>query len=83
MDSLGGIDIYQCKFFPLGLGESQKEQIRRSFRTRRDSDKFKVKCSTLCLPRDLSTDERKWFDQWRAKETGSGGRGIDFDPVGA
>jgi hypothetical protein len=60
-----GIDVYQCKFFPRGLGDSQKEQIRKSYRTCRDSTHFKTKRWTLCLPVDLSIQERKWFEEWR------------------
>jgi hypothetical protein len=45
----GGIDIYQCKFFPQGIEESQKSQIRRSFQACPDSQNFKVKKWTVCL----------------------------------
>ena len=31
-----GIDVYQCKFFPQGLGDSQKRQISDSFKQCRD-----------------------------------------------
>lgn len=66
-----GIDIFQCKFFPQGLDDSQKEQIRKSYRTCRDSTQFKVRRWTLCLPVDLSIEEKKWFEDWRGKQTGS------------
>jgi hypothetical protein len=68
----GGIDIYQCKFFTQGLEESQKNQIRKSFQGCRDSKEFKVKKWILCLPVDLSVDEKKWFEDWRAKQIASG-----------
>jgi hypothetical protein len=76
-----GIEVYQCKFFPQGLGESQKDQIRKSFQRCRDSDKFTVKRWTLCLPIDLSVDERKWFEDWRSKQASSGI--VIADPWGA
>src|SRR5687768_15519744 len=41
LTSPDGIDVYQCKFFPLGLGEDQKGQIRKSFKTCREN--FKVR----------------------------------------
>jgi len=67
-----GIDVYQCKFFPQGIGEAQKEQIRKSYRTCRDGKRFKTKRWTLCLPVDLSLDEKEWFEDWRGKQAGSG-----------
>jgi hypothetical protein len=76
-----GIEVYQCKFFPLGLDESQKAQIRRSFQACLGSTKFKTKKWTLCLPLDLSFDEKKWFKDWKAKQAGSGI--VVEDPWGA
>jgi hypothetical protein len=67
-----GIDVYQCKFFPQGLEDIQKEQLRKSFRTCRDSSKFKTKKWTLCLPVDLSIDEKHWFEEWRNKQAETG-----------
>ena len=67
-----GIDVYQCKFFPMGLEGAQKEQIRKSYRTCRDSKKFKTKSRTICLPVDLTIDEKKWFEDWRTKQASAG-----------
>jgi hypothetical protein len=77
----GGIDVYQCKFFPQGLDESQKGQIRKSFQGCRDSDQFTTKKWTLCLPVDLSVDEKRWFEEWRSKQAASGI--VIEDPWGA
>ncbi len=52
-----GIDIYQCKFFPQGLGRSQKAQIEKSFCTCANSGKFHTKSWTLCLPVNLGIEE--------------------------
>jgi hypothetical protein len=68
----GGIKVFQCKFFPLGIGDSQKDQIRDSFKECRDSKEFKTKDWTLCLPVDLSQDEAAWFETWRRKQSSSG-----------
>jgi hypothetical protein len=76
-----GIHVYQCKFFPLGLEDSQKGQIRKSFQACRDGDKFRLRKWTLCLPIDLSVDEKRWFEEWRSKQADSGVE-ID-DPWGA
>ncbi len=67
-----GIDVFQCKFFPQRLGDIQKGQIRESFKTCRDSTDFRTKRWTLCLPVDLSVDEKSWFEHWRSKQAASG-----------
>jgi hypothetical protein len=73
-----GVDVFQVKYFPVQLGESQKSQIRESFKRARESQEFRAKSWTLCLPIDLSVDEKKWFDAWSAAEVASG---IDIRPV--
>lgn len=67
-----GVDVFQVKFFPTGIGDSQKNQIRDSFNTARDSKKFKAKSWTLCVPVDLSIGEKEWFDGWKQKQAASG-----------
>ncbi len=67
-----GIDVFQCKFFPQRLGDIQKGQIRESFKTCRDSTDFRTKRWTLCLPVDLSVDEKSWSEHWRSKQAASG-----------
>jgi len=67
-----GVDVFQVKFFPTGIGDSQKNQIRDSFNTAHDSKKFKAKSWTLCVPIDLSIDEKEWFDGWQQKQAASG-----------
>jgi hypothetical protein len=76
LTNTAGIDVYQCKFFPQGLGESQKSQVRESFRRCRESANFKLKRWTLCLPVDLSVDEKRWFEEWKGRQA-SFGIGID------
>jgi len=63
-----GISVFQVKFFPLGLGSSQKDQVRRSFRTCIDNDHFTVSRWTLCLPIDLSEEETAWFTKWKHQQ---------------
>lgn len=67
-----GIDVFQAKFFWRGLGKSQKDQIRKSFRRCARSTRFKTRKWTLCLPVDLSQDEREWFDKWRQDQSSYG-----------
>ena len=66
-----GIDVYQVKYFPSGLGNSQKQQIRTSFSTVRGKKEFKVKSWTLCIPIDMSIDETVWFENWVANQKDS------------
>jgi hypothetical protein len=67
-----GIDVFQCKYFPQGVGESQRKQIRQSFTRVLNSKKFKARTWTLCLPLDLASDEQAWFDRWKAKQASMG-----------
>jgi hypothetical protein len=76
-----GIAVYQCKFFPQGIDDAQRNQIRESFARCRDSAKFAMRKWTLCLPIDLSLDEKRWFEEWRAKQASSGI--VIEDPWGA
>jgi hypothetical protein len=66
----GGVDVFQIKFFPDGVGDSQKAQIRDSFKRTVEATAYKARTWTLCVPIDLSIDERTWFDGWRAKQAG-------------
>src|SRR5579863_5401306 len=42
-----GVDVFQMKFFPNAIGESQKSQIRESFSTIASGTRFKAKSWTL------------------------------------
>ncbi|WP_053002178.1 restriction endonuclease [Kordia jejudonensis] len=65
----GGIDVFigeiglkpihviQCKFFPTGLGDSQKAQIINSFKTAIESKKYEMTKWSLCIPSKLNIDE--------------------------
>lgn len=59
------IDVYQCKYFIDGVGNSQHSQIKGSYKRVIDSDKYKVKTWNLCLPCILSIEEQKWWSTWR------------------
>ncbi|MBO9745518.1 MULTISPECIES: hypothetical protein [Xanthomonas] len=61
------IDVYQCKYFTDGIGDSQKKQIRNSYDTATNSAHFEVKNWYLCLPIDLSVQETSWFSGWSKK----------------
>lgn len=62
------VTVYQQKYFPDGLGESQKEQIRNAYNTARKNPRFVLDRWVLCLPIDLSSDEQKWWSRWKNKK---------------
>ncbi|HRE78473.1 MAG TPA: ATP-binding protein [Flavobacterium sp.] len=59
------IEVIQCKFFVDGLGESQKSQIRESFKTAIESKEFETKCWTLCIINILDLQQNKWWSSWK------------------
>ncbi|MTI47849.1 MAG: hypothetical protein FH761_08410 [Firmicutes bacterium] len=61
------IDVYQCKYFIEGIGDSQKAQIRESFKTAISSDIFKLKEWYLCIPNILNIKETQWWYSWKTK----------------
>lgn len=65
------IDVYQCKYFIDGIDDSQKQQIRNSYKTAVSSTDFKVNDWYLCLPINLSIQETQWFEGWAKSLTPS------------
>jgi len=61
------IEDYQCKYFLDGIGDSQKKQIRESFKTAVDSKTYQMKKWILCVPCILTIEEFKWWSNWRSK----------------
>ena len=58
--------IYQCKFFIDGIGDSQKQQIRESFRkviTKHPN----ISSWYLCVPIGLNINELLWWSRWKSK----------------
>lgn len=73
------VRIWQAKYFHDGIGESQQKQIRDSWKACRSSSfKDRVTMWTLCVPCDLSIEEEKWWQGWKAKESRSAGFPIDL-----
>ena len=63
--------IWQCKFFPEKVGDAQKTQIRKSFKTiisKSMEKKFMVDKWILCIPINFSPDENKWWSRWKDKK---------------
>lgn len=66
----GDLHVYQAKYFCDGVGDSQRGQIRKSWKACHDSPRFKhVVAWTLCVPVELSTDEHDWWQGWRRRES--------------
>ncbi len=59
-----GIHVFQVKYFPNGIGKSQRNEVRESFTRCRTNTQFTTKRWTLCLPVDLSVEETEWFSKW-------------------
>ncbi len=63
------LKVYQCKFFLDSIGESQKDQIRSSFKTAIESTEFEIEEWILCVPyQELDTKEHKWWADWKTKQ---------------
>jgi len=71
----GGIDVYiddadryivvQCKFFRYGIDDSQKDQIRDSFKS---VDKTNLSEWILCIPIIMSDKEASWWRGWKKRK---------------
>lgn len=61
-------DIYQCKFFLEKIDDSQKDQIRKSYKKAIESKKYNLKSWTLLIPKVFTTDELKWWYNWKSKQ---------------
>lgn len=67
----GDVYVWQSKFFPTWSGESQRANVRQSFKEvmkRARDEGFKVQGWTLCIPCILPPGEQKWFDGWKARQ---------------
>ena len=60
-------DVYQCKYFIDGIGDSQKQQIRESFNRAVGSSMFKMKNWFICLPCELTAKEFQWWSEWKSR----------------
>ncbi len=64
----GALDVFQVKYFPDSLGNSQRQQIRESYNTALNNENFRLRKWTLCLPALLSQNDHLWFDTWAAEQ---------------
>jgi hypothetical protein len=71
-DLEGVISVWQAKYFPDGIGESQKGEIRSSFKAAIRASKEQghaIDAWTLVVPTDLDGPAQQWWDGWK-KRTG-------------
>lgn len=70
-DLAAEIAIWQAKFFPDGVDESQKQQIRESYKSAKKAAAehgHTIIAWTLVLPIELSAEERTWWEKWVATQ---------------
>src|ERR1700730_18909819 len=63
----GELDVYQIKFFPDPWGNSQKKQVRDSYKTAADNKRFTLRSWVLCVPSRLTQGDWLWFSTWSKK----------------
>jgi hypothetical protein len=73
------VKVWQAKYFCDGIDDSQKEQIRESFKKCMSSSwASRIRLWTLCLPCDLSIEEETWWQGWRSKAVRKHGIAIEL-----
>jgi hypothetical protein len=75
------VAVWQAKFFINGVGQSQQQQIRDSFRMAREAAEkhgYQLVRWTLVIPVDLSATETQWWDGWKEREQAEHGVMIEL-----
>ncbi|WP_041415805.1 hypothetical protein [Shewanella halifaxensis] len=63
------LEVFQCKFFIDGFFSSQKQQMKSSFDSIINNDKYSVKKWYIALPITLNKEQHKWFDKWKLERS--------------
>lgn len=69
--SSGKLAIWQCKFFPEWTDDGPRGQVRNSFRSAvkyANDNGYTIASWTLVVACGLAPDERKWFEEWAARQ---------------
>jgi len=75
------ISVWQSKFFMDWTGETQRKQVRESFKqivAKAKAHGVSLDVWILALPINLSPTERKWFDTWSSKQANTHGMTIEL-----
>ena len=75
----GAVHIWQAKFFPDGIDDAQKAQVREAYGKALKAAKehgHTVASWTLCVPCVLSGPETTWWNGWRRRQKNDG---VDID----
>ncbi len=64
--SSGALDVFQVKYFIDVWGDSQKQQIRESYKTAANCENYNLRRWTLCLPVNIRKEDLDWFDTWKS-----------------
>lgn len=68
--------VYQCKFFLKKIENSQKQQIRESFKT--VTTNYSISEWYLCLPKILTESELLWWSKWKNEKESETGIKIEL-----
>jgi hypothetical protein len=81
LDDGGDVAVWQAKFFINGIGDSQQQQIRDSFRMAREAAEkhgYQLVRWTLTIPVDLSAIETQWWDGWKERQEAEHGVAVEL-----
>lgn len=70
LSTRGTIGVWQSKYFMDGVGDTQKKEIRESFKSicaAASKNNLTVSSWTLAIPVNMDPDATKWWDRWKAK----------------
>lgn len=71
-DGESPVTVFQQKYFPDRVGDAQKQEIRDSYKVAQGNGNFSLTKWVLCIPINLSADEQRWWDEWKAKQDPTG-----------
>jgi hypothetical protein len=81
--SRGTVGVWQSKYFVDGIGNTQKADIRESFKSvcdAADARGFKIASWTLAIPVDMDGPTTQWWDRWKKRTENATGITIELWP---
>jgi len=80
-DLNGDITDWQAKYFINGFGESQKKQVRDSFRSAlkyAEKEGYVIKKWVLCIPCGMDAPTLRWWQRWSREQQAETGIAIEL-----